>query len=148
MEFAQGPWRMLSGLGLGGFPGRGAPLKSSSADWLVCSGHASLLLIDSSLPAGSTSAAPAIALWIRPRRRILAAPPAPVPRGVVAAITVGKEAAYFVPPCQKPNTSLKRNLKVGKTTNLVQKAKHHGSGLNEQVWHIIRLDVRHAVSTQ
>lgn len=68
MEFAQGPGRMLSGLGLGGFPGRGAPLKSSSADWLVCSGHASLLLIDGSLPAGSTSAAPAIALWIRPSR--------------------------------------------------------------------------------
>lgn len=148
MEFAQGPWRMLSGLGLGGFPGRGAPLKSSSADRLACSGHASLLLMDSSLPAGCASAALAVSLWIRPSGRIPAAPPAPVPGGVVAAITAGKEAAHFVPPCQKPNTSLKRNLQVGKTTNLVQKAKYHRSGLNRQVWHIIRLDVRHAVSTQ
>lgn len=37
---------------------------------------------------------------------------------------------------------------TGETTDLVVKARHHRSGFNGQVWHIIRLDVRHAVSTQ
>lgn len=56
-EFALGPERMLSGLGLGGFPRRGAHLKGGPSDWPVFSGHAHCLLMDSSLPAGSESAA-------------------------------------------------------------------------------------------
>lgn len=78
------------GLGLGG-SGAGNLFKSGSDDWPVCAGHAHTLLMDSFFTcqiglrgARGGSSHPAFG-------GILAAPPA-VSRGLVAAVTAGREA--------------------------------------------------------
>lgn len=98
--FALSPGRMLSRLGLSGFPGRGALLKGDSDDWSVCAGHAHCLLMDSSLPAWSDSAARGGSL--KPAFGLVAATAlAQVPRGVEAFVRGRKEAAHCDLPHQK-----------------------------------------------
>lgn len=71
-DCAQGPRRMLSGLGwdlglglgLGG-SGAGNLVKSGSDDWPVCAGHAHPRLMDSFLPARSAYGARAVAARTR-----------------------------------------------------------------------------------
>lgn len=91
---------MLSGLGSGGFPGRGTRLKGGPADWPVFSGHAPCLLMDSSLPAWSDSAARG-GNFQQASGGIAAGAPATVPGGVVTAVTATKEAAHCIPPHRK-----------------------------------------------
>lgn len=140
---------MLSGLGLGGFPGRVAPrlraapligrsVQATPIPWWRTASY----LQDP--PPQRAQWPPRFGLPWDPGRSA-----AQLPRGVVAPLTAGKSAALCVPSCQKAKHQLKRNLKViGKSTNLLQKAKHYRSGLNEQVWQIIRLEARHEVGME
>lgn len=104
--------------------------------------------MDSALPARADSAA----LWGSLGQAfagVAVDAPARVPGVLAAVIPAWTRPPVASCPCGKPNTGLTGGLKaVGKTINLVQKAKHHRFTLNGQVWRIVTLEVRHAVSAQ